>query len=65
MENPVQFQDKNQISAKLEMKDKEKENRVKPMRYNPKLIILRTDNTQVKVVKSSINFYCLVFFTKN
>ncbi|KAJ9546329.1 hypothetical protein OSB04_018872 [Centaurea solstitialis] len=34
-ENPLQFWDKNQITAKLEMKDKEKEIRVKPMRYNP------------------------------
>ncbi|KAJ9553340.1 hypothetical protein OSB04_017385 [Centaurea solstitialis] len=34
-ENPLQFWVKNQITAKLEMKDKEKEIRVKPMRYNP------------------------------
>ncbi|KAJ9558185.1 hypothetical protein OSB04_012799 [Centaurea solstitialis] len=34
-ENPLQFWDKNQITAKLEIKDKEKEIRVKPMRYNP------------------------------
>ena len=33
--NPLQFWDKNQITAKLEMKDKDKEIRVKPMRYNP------------------------------
>lgn len=34
-ENPLQFWDKNQITAKLEMKDKCKEIRIKPMRYNP------------------------------
>lgn len=34
-DNPLQFWNKNQITAKLEMKDKEKEIRVKPMRYNP------------------------------
>jgi len=34
-ENPLQFWDKNQITAKLVMKDKDKEIRVRPMRYNP------------------------------
>ena len=33
-DNPLKFWDKNQIMAKLEMKDKDKEIRVKPMRYN-------------------------------
>lgn len=31
-ENPLQFWEKNQITAKLEMKDKYKEIRIKPMR---------------------------------
>lgn len=34
-DNPLKFWDKNQIMAKLEMKNKDKEIRVKPMRYNP------------------------------
>lgn len=34
-DNPLKFWNKNQIMAKLEMKDKDKEIRVKPMRYNP------------------------------
>ncbi|KAJ0435388.1 putative nucleotidyltransferase, Ribonuclease H [Helianthus annuus] len=33
--NPLQFWDKNKITTKLEMKDKDKEISVKPMRYNP------------------------------
>ncbi|MBN8138669.1 hypothetical protein J0J21_23370, partial [Vibrio vulnificus] len=33
-ENPLKFWDKNQIFAQLEMKDKNKTIRIKPMRYN-------------------------------
>lgn len=34
-DNPLKFWDKNQIEARLEMKDKDKIIRVPPMRYNP------------------------------
>ncbi|KAG8373098.1 hypothetical protein BUALT_Bualt12G0135300 [Buddleja alternifolia] len=55
-ENPLQFWNKNQILAKLEMKDKDKIIRIKPMRYNESdqnefKIQLKDPQAQAKIYK--------------